>query len=192
MLGTTPETPLMNDAPVATPALHPLLAERWSPRAYDPLHEMEEHALTALLEAARWAPSAMNRQPWRFLVGRRGDETFKAVHDALFGGNQIWAGSASALVVGLAATNDDAGEPMKHAPYELGLSVAQLTVQAHALGLHVHQMGGFSTAALRAEFEVPEGYEAYIVLAIGQLGDAEDLPEALRIREQAARVRKPL
>src|SRR4051794_33115749 len=176
----------------ASPALHPLLAERWSPRAYDATHELGDEHLTALLEAARWAPSAVNRQPWRFLVGRRGDETFKGVFDALLPGNQLWAGSASTLVVGLAATHDAAGEPMRHAAYELGLSIAQLTVQAHALGLHVHQMAGFSTEALNAEFDVPAGYEAYIVLAIGRMGDPEELPETLRLREQAVRERKPL
>ena len=182
--------------PAATPAgvsgLHPLLAERWSPRAYDTAHEIDEQELTAVLEAARWAPSAVNRQPWRFLVGRRGDATFKGVFDALLPGNQLWAGSSSALVVGLAATVDKDGQPLRHAPYELGLSVAQLTVQAHALGLHVHQMAGFSDEALHAGFDVPEGYEAFIVLAIGRLGDPEGLPETLRARELAPRERLAL
>ena len=173
-------------------ALHPLLAERWSPRAYDTAHELEEQELVTVLEAARWAPSAVNRQPWRFLVGRRGDATFKGVFDALMPGNQLWAGSSSALVVGLAATVDKDGQPLRHAPYELGLSVAQLTLQAHALGLHVHQMAGFSDEALHAEFEVPEGYEAFIVLAIGRMGDPEGLPETLRARELAPRERMAL
>ncbi|NHC45276.1 nitroreductase family protein [Motilibacter aurantiacus] len=183
----------MTDVTSATPpTLHPLLADRWSPRAYDIAHELDEAALHSVLEAARWAPSAVNRQPWRFLVGRRGDATFKGVYDALMPGNQLWAGSASALVVGLAATVDAEGAPLRHAPYELGLSVAQLTLQAHALGLHVHQMAGFSDEALLAQFDVPAGYEAFIVLAIGRMGDPEGLPEALRARELAPRERMPL
>ncbi|RKS72710.1 nitroreductase [Motilibacter peucedani] len=174
------------------PLLHPLLAERRSPRAFDPAHEVDEAALRSLLEAARWAPSAVNRQPWRYLVGRRGDDTFATVFDTLAPGNQLWAGRSSALVVGLARSLDDAGEPVPHAPFELGLSVAQLTVQAHALGLHVHQMAGFDAAALAQRFEVPAGWAPMIVLAVGLLGDPDDLPEHLRARELAPRDRFPL
>lgn len=179
-------------ATTAATDLHPLLAERRSPRAYDQSHALGAAELGSLLEAARWAPSAVNRQPWRYLVGLRGDDTFTGVFDTLAEGNRLWAGSASALIVGLAPTVDESGAPVRHAPFELGLSVAQLTVQAHALGLHVHQMAGFDHAAVAERFDVPAGYEAFVVLAVGTLGDVDALPEPLRTRELAVRERRPL
>lgn len=183
----------MSDRRAATAvALHPLLADRWSPRAYSSEHQLGTEELLALLEAARWAPSAMNRQPWRFLVGRRGDETFKRIYDALLPGNQAWAGNASALIVAVAPTHDSEGRPAKHAPYELGLAVGQLVTQAAALGLHTHQMAGFSPDAIRAEFDVPDNHDAYAVIAVGGIGVADELPEALRERELAPRARQPL
>ncbi|RZS90007.1 nitroreductase [Motilibacter rhizosphaerae] len=172
----------------STPQLHPLLLERRSPRAYDAVSRLDGDVVTRLLEAARWAPSAMNRQPWRFLVGLRDDETFKGVFDALAPGNQTWAGSAGALVVALAPVT----EGDKWTAYELGLAVGQLTVQAHAEGLFVHQMGGFDAAQVKEGFGVPEGYEAYAVLAVGTLGDVAELPEHLQEREVAPRERLPL
>lgn len=187
----TTTAPDLSGTAEATP-LHPSLAERRSPRAYDSAHDVSKADLTSLLEAARWAPSAVNRQPWRFLVGRRGDSTFGRIFDTLAPGNKLWAGHASALIVGLARTHDDASEPIKHAPFELGLSVSQLTVQAHALGLHIHQMAGFTAAEVLTSFDVPDGWEPLIVLTVGVLGDDAHLPEALRARETAPRERHPL
>ena len=176
-------------------AIHPLLAGRWSPRAFDPTPVAVED-VTALIEAARWAPSAMNHQPWRFVVGRQDDSgadpTYKGIYDALAGGNQVWASSAPVLVVGLARVVDEDGTPRAIAPYELGLAVGQLTVQAHALGLHVHQMGGFDPAQVVDTFDVPEGFRPVIVLAVGRLGDAAALPQRLAERETAPRDRLPL
>jgi nitroreductase len=172
--------------------LHPLIAGRWSPRALDAGHELGDAELLALLEAARWAPSANNRQPWRFLVGRRGDETYKAIFDTLAPGNQLWAGNAAALVVGLVPIIGPDDRPLGHPPYELGLAVGQLALQATAMGLHVHQLGGFSADAVRDRFGVPADHAAVVVLAVGALGEPDELPEALRVREAAARVRHEL
>jgi nitroreductase len=175
--------------------LHPLLAERWSPRAFDPT-PLSDDDVAALLEAARWAPSAMNHQPWRFLVGRQdsdgADATYKGVFDALAGGNQQWASSAPLLVAALVRTTEDDGAPRTIAPYELGLAVSQLTVQAHALGLHVHQMGGFDAAQLSDAFVVPASYTPVVVLAIGRQGDAASLPGWAAERETAPRERLDL
>jgi nitroreductase len=176
--------------------IHPLLAERWSPRGFDG-SGIDDAQVVALLEAARWAPSAMNHQPWRFLVGRSGadgaDATYKGLFDSLGGPNQQWAGRAPLLVAALARVQEPDGSPREVGPYELGLAVAQLTVQAHALGLHVHQIGGFDAAALGAEFDVPAAYRPVVVLAVGRRGDdLDDLPGWARDRETAPRERMPL
>ncbi|PPL20376.1 nitroreductase family protein [Microterricola pindariensis] len=169
-----------------------VLAERWSPRAFDPDAVLEAGALAGVFEAARWAPSASNTQPWRFIIARRGTETFETIAATLMGFNQMWAGSAAALVVNIAVTADAEGNPMPWAQYDLGQAVAHLSVQAHAEGLHVHQMGGFDRAAISAAFDLAESFVPTSVMTIGKLGDAAALPEALREREVAPRVRLAL
>src|SRR3954465_2176968 len=126
---------------------HPLLAQRWSPRSFQTSHQLDDEAVTALLEAARWAPSANNSQPWRFLVTRRGDEAFDQVTEILAPGNRSWAPTASALILVAAQTNDETGRPRPWALYDTGQAVAALTVQAECEGLSVHQLGGFDTDA---------------------------------------------
>lgn len=183
----TPTRRADTDAPLIAP-----LVERWSPRAYDPTAELSDADVRTLLEAARWAPSAMNLQPWRFVVARRGSEPFTLIHDALMGFNQAWADSAAALVVNIAETADQAGEPRPWAKYDLGQAVAHMTVQAQHDGLHTHQMGGFDGARLAAAFGLRDGLEIVSITAIGKVGDAATLPEPLREREVAPRSRKPL
>jgi nitroreductase len=172
--------------------LHPLLLERWSPRAFDRGAELSDEQVQRLLEAARWAPSANNGQPWRFLVARRGDEDFERLASVLNPGNRVWASNAAALVLVAAATVDDDGGPRATAAYDTGLAVAQLTLQAGHEGLAVHQMGGFDKAAAAAEFALPAGVEPVVVLAVGVPGDWRALPEHLAFRERSPRVRKPL
>ncbi|HEY5137248.1 MAG TPA: nitroreductase family protein [Candidatus Nanopelagicales bacterium] len=175
--------------------LHPLLADRWSPRAFDRT-PLEDSDVTALLEAARWAPSANNYQPWRFLVGRQGtegaDSTYKGIYDALAEFNQLWASAAPVLVAAVVEVEHEDGSAREIAPYELGLAVSQLTVEAAARGLHVHQMGGFDAAQISAEFGIPPQYRTVVVLAVGRLGDPEALPAWAAERETAPRERKPL
>jgi nitroreductase len=170
--------------------LSPLLADRWSPLAFDPVVELPGAEVTSLLEAARWAPSADNNQPWRFVLGRRDDETYKRIFTNLSGANQRWAGRASVLLVG-AHTTAAAGTPTS-AAYDLGQAVAHLTVQATALRLYVHQMAGFDSAGLRTDLELPAEVHPHIVVAIGRLGDPRSLPEDLRRWETALRSRRPL
>lgn len=179
------------NADTTAPLLDALVA-RWSPRAYDPSAEVPTETLKTVFEAARWAPSANNVQPWRFVVARRGTEGFAKIHDALLGFNQTWADSAAVLVVNLAEAVDADGKPRPWARYDLGQAVAHLTVQAQHEGLHTHQMGGFDAARIREAFDLDDRLEVVSVTAIGVLGDAAVLPDALREREHAPRVRLPL
>lgn len=179
-------------AETSTP-IHPALAERWSPRSFVPTEPIDETALTAALEAARWAPSANNSQPARFIVGRRGSAVFDTIAANLLGFNQAWAATAGALIVGIAETTDDEGKPRRFAEYDLGQALAHLTVQAQHDGLHAHQMGGIDAAALTAAFTLPANQVPLTVTALGTLGTPEALPdEALRSRETAPRTRRPL
>jgi nitroreductase len=175
------------EAPLITP-----LVERWSPRAFDPAAVIDDATLRTLLEAARWAPSAMNLQPWRFIVARRGTAAFTTVHDALAPSNQAWADSAAALIVNVAEMTDEQGRPRRWAQYDLGQAVAHLSVQAQHEGIHTHQMGGFDGARVASAFGLGEGLEVLSITALGKLGDVDALPEALREREVAPRSRKSL
>ena len=172
--------------------LLPVLAERWSPRAFDTEAAIDEAKLTAALEAARWSPSANNSQPWRFIVARRGSDAFDTIVANLMGFNQAWAGAAGALVVALAEVVDADGNERRWATYDVGQAVAHFSVQAHHDGLHTHQMGGFDAAGLRAAFDLDGRFLPVSVTAVGMLGDADALPEPLRERELAPRTRTAL
>lgn len=169
-----------------------LLAERWSPRSYDPTATISDEQLTALLEAARWAPSAANLQPRRFVVGRRGTATFDTILKNLVGFNSAWAGNAAALVVAVAETSTEEGDERRWAEYDLGAAISALSVQAHAEGLHTHQMGGFEVDGIRAAFELPERLVPVTVTAVGVVAAADKLPEQLAERETLPRTRLPL
>ena len=185
-------TPLLDrTAPTAVPVLD-VLAERWSPRAYDDATPIDEAKLAAALEAARWSPSANNTQPWRFIVARRGSALHAQILDALLGFNQTWAGHAAVLVVAVAETATADGSPITHAWYDLGQAVAHLSVQAHHDGLVVHQMSGFDGVAVRAIVDLEPRFVPATVIALGELGDASALPQALQERETAPRVRRSL
>ncbi|MFJ4036648.1 nitroreductase family protein [Microbacterium sp. NPDC090007] len=173
------------DAPILD-----VLAERWSTRVFDPEAPIDEAALRSALEAARWAPSAMNHQPWRFIVARRGTEAHDRLVAALMGFNQAWAPAAGALVVVLAETATADGEARTWAQYDAGQAAAHFTVQAHAEGLATHQMGGFEADALRSAFDVEARFAPVAVIAVGVLGDVEAADEGLRQRELAPRERR--
>ncbi|MFC6088169.1 nitroreductase family protein [Saccharothrix lopnurensis] len=171
--------------------LNPLIAARWSPRAFDATAEVAPEVVRLLLEAARWAASHGNTQPARFLVGYRGDDTFERVFGALRPGNRTWAGRASVLLVGAVVTADERG-PLPNAEFGLGLAVQNLVLQAVELGLATHQVGGFSPEELRTAFGIPEDVRPVVVVAVGVLGDPDALPADLAARERRERVRKPL
>ena len=184
--------PLVNRSAVTDAPVLDILADRWSPRAFAADQSIDEERLASALEAARWAPSANNTQPWRFIVGRRGGEAHTRIHDALVGFNKVWAGDAAVLIVAVAETADADGNPRGFAMYDVGQAVAHLSVQAHHDGLHVHQMGGFDHDAVRAAFGLEERFTPLTVVALGPIGDPSALPDALREREIAPRARRPL
>jgi len=169
-----------------------VLAERWSTRIFDESASLDEAALASALEAARWAPSASNTQPTRFIVARRGGAAHAAVLDALTGFNGAWAGDAAALVVVVAETETEDGTARPWSLYDVGQAAAHFTVQAHADGLFTHQMGGFGVDAIRDAFELPAHLRPATVIAVGALGDAANASDALRDRENAPRTRRPV
>lgn len=183
----------MSRTAVTSVPISPTLAQRWSPRAYDPSRPIPAELLTAALEAARWAPSANNSQPWRFIVGTRGTDTFDAIRGGLLSFNQAWTENAGALVLNIVDTQLAEGQSAHWHDYDLGQSVAFLVAQANRDGLHARQMGGIDAKALLEAFGLdPARYRALTVVALGYLGDAEALPEPLRERELAPRQRKDL
>jgi nitroreductase len=149
--------------------LHPLLASRWSPAQFDRDHELTRDHVDLLLEAARWAPSAGNSQPWAFIVGLRGDPIHARLCRHLSRSSARWAPSAGALVANLShgLVEDTDWEFSEFAQYDLGQAVAHLTVQAHALGLHVRQFRAFDRTALHAEFAIPPHWEVTTLAAVG-------------------------
>jgi len=165
------------------------IAGRWSPRAFDAEHVFLEDALRGAFEAARWAPSANNSQPWRFILAHRGTESFAKIEAALLGFNQVWAGSAAALIVNIAVLENAEGKPQRWAEYDLGQAVAHLSIQAQADGYQLHQMGGFDREAITRDFGLSELLRPISVMAIGEVGSAAQLPDALREREEAPRER---
>lgn len=172
--------------------IHPLIQHRWSPRAFAE-QPVEPEKLLSLLEAARWAPSGGNGQPWHFIVGVRGQSaTHGKLVEAIKEGNLPWARQAPVLVLTVATTTTSSGRPHTHAFHDVGLAVANLTFQATALDLYVHQMGGFSPDKARELFAIPEGFDPVTMLAIGYLGEPQMLAEPYREREMTPRTRRPL
>ena len=173
-------------------AVKELLERRRSPYAFSP-RLVESEKLRAVFEAARSAPSSYNEQPWRFIVATRDDrEAYQRLLSVLVEGNRQWAKNAPVLMVSVAKLDFANGNPNRHAFHDVGQAAAYLTIQATALGLMVHQMGGFDAAQARELLHIPAGYEAVAAIALGYPGDPEDLPEPMRSRENGPRRRKPL
>ena len=171
--------------------VHELIAKRWSPRAFDP-RPVPVEQIRSLLEAARWAASSFNEQPWRFLVARREESAeFEKMLGCLVEGNQVWAKNAGVLILTVAHTTFTRNDrPNRVALHDIGLAAATLTLQATALGLCVHQMAGIHADKIRETYRVPDDYDPETAIAIGYQGRVEDLPEELREMENAPRERK--
>jgi nitroreductase len=150
--------------------LHPLLNARWSPALFDASHEASAQDVELLLEAARWAPSAGNSQPWAFLTARRGDGTHERLVRHLKGSSANWAPGASVLVANLAHrfVEDTDWEYSEFWLYDLGQAVAHMTLQGQALGLHARQFRAFDRAGLEAEFDVPPHWQVTTMTAFGR------------------------
>jgi nitroreductase len=177
---------------LAPATIHRLLAERWSPRSYDTAHELSADVTARILEAARWAPSASNSQPWRFLVANRGTPEHTALLGTLVEFNQVWAQNASALILIATLNSTDDGKPLRWSTYDAGQAAAHLSVQAHEEGLWTHQMAGFDPDKVRSAFALPAEITPLVVLAIGDRAHADLLPQHLAEREVAPRVRRPI
>lgn len=173
--------------------VHELLAARWSPRAFSD-QEISDANLHLLFEAARWAPSGSNEQPWSFVFARRTDtEGFARILESISPNNATWAKGAAVLMITAARINRLGKDiPSGSSQYDLGASVAMLSVQATALGIALHQMGGFDAAKAQSLLGVPDSHRCHTAIAIGYPGDPALLPDDLRQRETVARVRNPL
>ncbi len=173
--------------------IHDLLARRWSPRAFDE-RTIDAGLLQTLFEAARWAPSSNNEQPWRFIVASKENETdWNRLFDCLTEGNRRWVFRAPVLVLSIAGMNfEDDGKPNRHAFHDTGLAAENLVLQATASGLVAHQMAGFDVEKARDYLGIPTGYEPVAMIAIGYPGDPAVLPERLRERELRPRSRRPI
>jgi nitroreductase len=175
-----------------TKELLPEIKQRWSGRSFRDDMLSEEH-LEQLLEAARWAPSCYNEQPWQFLVTRKGTESFLKLHSSLSEGNKAWAGNAPILLVAFARKNfSHNGKENKHAWHDVGLAIGQLSIQAAALGINIHQMAGFDPEPVIRDFNVPQDWEAVTINAIGYRGEADSLEGILKEKELAPQTRRDI
>jgi nitroreductase len=181
------EKPAQTDYPILD-----LLKRRWSPRAFSD-RMVEPEKLLSLFEAARWAPSSFNEQPWCFLLAtKQQPEDHARLVSCLAEGNQQWARQAPVLMVSVAKLNfDQTGKPNRHAFYDVGMAVANLLTQATALDLFVHQMAGFSPERVVEIYGLPEAFAPVAVIALGYGADG-DLPEPVREFESKPRSRKPI
>lgn len=173
--------------------LYDLLKRRWSPRAFSEQPVGPDMLLT-LLEAARWAPSSSNEQPWRFVVATREEPAdYDRLLACLLEGNRKWAYRAPVLILSVARVDfEEDGRPNRHAFHDVGLATENLLLQATALGLVAHPMAGFDIEKARADLKIPSGYEPVAMIAVGYPGELSVLPDYLQQRELKPRERKSL
>ncbi len=170
--------------------INKLITDRYSPVLFDP-GAVGEEKVNMLFEAARWAPSSRNEQPWRFIYAHRNDDVFEDMLSTLFDENRIWAQNAPLLILSIAKTTFTyKGKPNYYAFHDTGMAVANLLIQATDMGLYVHQMGGYDKEKARDVLNIPEGYQPVAMIAVGYKGNPEEMPEELRKRDKAERKRK--
>jgi len=188
---TASEVHKLKKAPPAEGVL-PAIHERWSARSFAE-REVSPEALRKVFEAARWAASSGNAQPWRFLMGRKGSKTHEKIAGTLAGANKAWAPKAPVLILGTALAVNAKGAPNPYALYDLGAASSYLTLQAAELGMTTHQMAGYDHEAAREALAIPEEYALGAVIALGYQGEPAALGDSTLIeRETTARTRKPL
>jgi len=189
---TASEINTMKYAQPSTEGVLPVILERWSPRAFAD-REVTPADLKTIFEAARWAPSSYNEQPWRFFIGHRNSETYRKIFDTLVPFNQGWAKAAPVLILGAAKTRFSHNDsPNNYALYDLGAAGGFITLQAASMGIATHQMAGFDQTKAREAFDLPETYAIGSVMAMGYHGDLTSLGEHYQAQEQSPRSRKPL
>ncbi|MGJ3234030.1 nitroreductase family protein [Marivirga sp.] len=170
-----------------------LIKKRQSPVAFSD-QEVSKNQLKQLFEAARWAASCFNEQPWRFIVARKEQEVlYKKVLNGINPHNQTWAQNAPVLMLTFAKkTFDKNGKPNMHYMHDLGLAVGNMSAQATAMDLYLHQMAGIVRENIQADFDIPDDFEIVSAIALGYRQDIEEVPEELKAREMKERTRKPL
>lgn len=174
------------------------MRSRWSPSIFDPSLRLNATEIRTLLSAAQWAPSAGNMQPWRFVVAERGDSTHRLLVTHLSRGNSGWVPSASVVFLAATEIEDEFGALLEGKfdavsnLYCLGQAAANLTLQAHAMGLSAHQFAGFDQAAFAAAIGAPRQVRFVAAIAVGQRGDPRHAPEREQDRERKERRRQPL
>lgn len=175
----------------STYPIQPLILSRVSSRAFSE-ERLTEEELLALFEAARWAPSSYNNQPWRFVYARRGDPEWEVFFNALVDGNKAWCKNADTLVAVVSHKNfEHNNKPSRTSSFDVGAAWMALALEAHARNLVTHAMEGFDYEKLRDGLKIPESFKVEAMVAIGKLGDKTKLPEAIREREKPT-PRKPL
>jgi nitroreductase len=162
---------------------NPIFINRWSPRAMTG-ETIADDVLMALFEAAHWAPSSNNNQPWRFIYGRRDHPDWSKFYGLLAGGNQPWCQNAAVLVVMVAKTTFDNGKPSRTHAFDAGTAWGMLALEGALRGLVVHGMQGFDYDRAKSELGIPDGYEVQAMAAVGVLADPSTLPEPYREREK--------
>lgn len=178
---------------ISSSRLHPIISARWSPRAFDEKFEISQEDINALLEAARWSPSASNHQPWRYIVAKRGDSKFNQISETLDKFNHVWAPKSSLFIVACAETALPSGKNNPTALYDVGLSVAFMCVEASYRGFVIHQMAGFNHDLIKSSFALGATSQPIAIIAIGIQAEAETLGnEVLVKREKEPRSRKEL
>jgi nitroreductase len=173
--------------------IHDLIRNRWSPRAFAD-KPVEPAILASLFEAARWAPSSSNEQPWAYLVATKDNqEDFAQMVSVLVEFNAVWAKSAPVLALAVSHLKFQSnGNPNRNAFYDTGAATMLFSIEATARGLFVHQMAGFDPAKAKQVFEIPADWEPIAAFAIGNPGETDSLSQKLQDREVAPRTRKPL
>jgi nitroreductase len=185
---------LMKDAVTSKP-IHDLLARRWSTRAFDPKRPVSREQLAALLEAARWAPSCNGDEPWRYLIWDRGrdPEGWQKAFDCLSDNNKKWVKNVPLLMLSCAGSNFEAtGKPNRWTQHDTGMASLSIALQADALGLVAHQMGGWDLEKARTAFAIPAEYTPMAFIAVGYQAEPDVLDEETKAKELRPRGRKPL
>lgn len=169
-----------------------VIKNRWSARAFDP-RPIPTDVQQRLFEAARWAASSMNTQPWRFIIANRDNpEQFQTMLGLLKERNQEWAQNAGMLIIAVAKKQHDSGRDNKYAWHDTGMALTQLVLQAQSEDLYVRMMGGYYPEQAIEAYNIPDDYEPVVSLAVGYYGNPDDLPELHRDREMGERARKPM
>lgn len=168
----------------------PYIIDRWSPRALSGASISDQELMT-LFEAARWAPSSYNNQPWHFIYAKRGTESWQRLFNLMVGFNQSWAQRAAVLIVLISSNTFENGKPSRTHSFDSGAAWENLALQAAYMGLIAHGMEGFDYARAKKELSIPDGYTVEAMIAVGKPGEIEDLPKEVQEREKPSD-RKPL